>query len=72
MLFFQRITYLTFKILHNIPIRAIELKGVYNINHRKKKYSLVNMYLLNYFLPTIDSYLLIFIGLHFMAVGKAA
>ena len=64
MLFLQHITYLTFKILHNIPIRAI--------NHTKKKYSLVNMYLLNYFLPTIDSYLLIFIGLHFMAVGKAA
>ena len=51
---------------------TIKLKGVYYINHRKKKYSLVNMYLLNYFLPTIDSYLLIFIGLHFMAVGKAA
>ena len=60
MSFLPRITYLTFEILHNIPI------------HRKKKYSLVNMYLVNYFLPTIDSYLLIFIGLHFMAVGKAA
>ena len=67
MSFLPRITYLTFEILHNIPIRAI-----YYINHIKKKYPLVNMYLLNYFLPTIDSYLLIFIGLHFMAVGKAA
>ena len=63
MLFLPRITYLTFEILHNLPIRAI---------NQRQKYALVNMYLLNYFLPTIDSYLLIFIVLHFMAVGKAA